>query len=134
MKNLPSRTEPEEIRRVFQDFGVIGRVILPPSGLAAIVEFLEPSDAKNAFKKLVYRRFKSVPLFLEWAPKDSIRAPELKKKEISQPKKVEIEQEENKAEESEEEPEEETVLFVKNLNFETTDESLKKVSCYRCLV
>lgn len=133
MKNLPSKTEPEEIRQVFKDFGVIGRVILPPSGLAAIVEFLEPSDAKNAFKKLVYRRFKSVPLFLEWAPKDSLRAAEMKEKEIIQPKKVEVEQEQDKPEEPEEEPEEETVLFVKNLNFETTDESLKKVSCYSCL-
>lgn len=33
VKNLPSKTELKEIRGLFEKFGVLGRVILPPSGI-----------------------------------------------------------------------------------------------------
>lgn len=33
VKNLPSKTEAKEIRKVFEKFGLIGRLILPPSGI-----------------------------------------------------------------------------------------------------
>lgn len=122
---MPHKTEPEEIRKVFQDCGVIGRVILPPSGITAIVEFIEPSEAKKAFLKVAYKRLKNVPLFLEWAPKNSLQACELKKEETAVQDKEKVEEEEQE----DEEPEEGARLFVKNLNFETTDESLRKVSC-----
>lgn len=125
---MSCKTEPAEIRKLFQDYGVIGRVILPPSGLAALVEFLEPSEAKKAFTNLVCSKFKNIPLYLEWAPKDSLHASEMETEEITQPEKAKVEQEDEV-----EEPEEGTVLYVKNLNFETTDESLRKVSCYKHL-
>lgn len=125
MKNLPFKTEVKEIRKVFEKFGTIGRIILPPSGITAIVEFMEPSEAKAAFKKLAYSKFINVPLFLEWAPKDSLQAATLKKEEkITKP----VEDMKDEKVEEMEEPEEGTTIFVKNLNFETTDESLKNVS------
>ncbi|CAM8967825.1 unnamed protein product [Rhodiola kirilowii] len=34
------------------------------------VVYLEPSDARAAFKGLAYKRYKDAPLYLEWAPKD----------------------------------------------------------------
>ena len=34
----------------------------------ALVDFVEPSEARAAFKGLAYRRYKHVPLYLEWAP------------------------------------------------------------------
>ena len=40
-----------------------------------IVEFLEPSEAKTAFTKLAYTKFKHLPLYLEWAPSDTFTAP-----------------------------------------------------------
>lgn len=119
MKNLPFNTEVAAIRKVFEKFGTLGRIILPPSGITAIVEFLEPSEAKAAFKKLAYSKFVNVPLFLEWAPKDSLQDSTVEYKEVdTKPEK----QEDRNIE-----PEEGTTIFVKNLNFETTDESLKKV-------
>ncbi|CAN0483703.1 unnamed protein product, partial [Discosporangium mesarthrocarpum] len=46
----------------------VGRVLLPPSKTVALVEFLAPADARKAFKRLAYKRFQHVPLYLEWAP------------------------------------------------------------------
>jgi hypothetical protein len=40
-----------------------------------IVEFLEPSEAKTAFTKLAYTKFKHLPLYLEWAPSDTFTTP-----------------------------------------------------------
>lgn len=39
--------------------------------ILGIVEFLEPSEARNAFVKLAYTKFKHLPLYLEWAPDDT---------------------------------------------------------------
>lgn len=86
--------------------------------IQAIVEYLEPSEAKAAFTKLAYSKFKNMPLYLEWAPKDSLSAPS---KTVQITTKVVEEVEED------EEPEEGTTIFVKNLNFETTDEALREV-------
>eukprot|EP00854_Cymbomonas_tetramitiformis_P002948 gene2948-3763_t len=48
--------------------GAIGRFVLPPTKTLALVEFLEGSDARHAFKALAFKRFGKVPLYLEWAP------------------------------------------------------------------
>lgn len=45
-----------------------------------IVEFLEPSEAKTAFTKLAYTKFKHLPLYLEWAPSDTFTTPPSKPK------------------------------------------------------
>ena len=42
----------------------------------ALVSFIEPKAAKKAFKALAYRRYKRVPLDLEWAPEGTLRKPE----------------------------------------------------------
>lgn len=42
--------------------------MLPPAKTIALVEFSEPNEAKKAFRELAYKKFKHVPLFLEWAP------------------------------------------------------------------
>ena len=56
VKNLPANTSEEEITTMFERFGHLGRVVLPPSGITAIVEFLEPSEARNAFRGLAYTK------------------------------------------------------------------------------
>ncbi len=55
-KNLPANTSEEEIRTMFERFGHLGRVVLPPSGITAIVEFLEPTEARSAFRGLAYTK------------------------------------------------------------------------------
>ncbi|XP_051176560.1 probable RNA-binding protein 19 [Leptopilina boulardi] len=146
VKNLPAKTQQNEILEMFSKHGEVGRVILPPAGITAIVEFFEPSEARIAFTRLAYTKFKSLPLYLEWAPDNSF-ANDLQKKESSSSKKIqenksnenekktvknetEIKEEVKKTDDDdddddEDEPEPDTTLFVKNLNFSTTDEDMK---------
>ena len=88
---------------------------MPPSGLAALVEFEGSINAKKAFKAVAYSRFGDRPLYLEWAPVDCLstkKSTEIRiKKEIS----------EKSADSSG------TMIFVKNVDFSTNEESLRKV-------
>ena len=56
MKNLPFNTPCEDLRNIFAPFGNVVRLVLPPSGITALVEFFEPSQAKKAFQKLAYSK------------------------------------------------------------------------------
>ncbi|CAO2629294.1 Probable RNA-binding protein 19 [Lemmus lemmus] len=153
-KNLPAGTLAAELREIFGRFGSLGRVLLPEGGVSAIVEFLEPLEARKAFRHLAYSKFHHVPLYLEWAPvgvfgtslqkKDSQPA-QTAEKDKAEPETVgpALDPEGEKTsgegaeaptgemEEEEEEEEEESVpgctLFIKNLNFSTTEEMLKEV-------
>ncbi len=73
VKNLDAQANDDELRDLFSPFGELGRVLLPPRGVTAIVEFLEPSEAKVAFRKLAYSKFRHMPLYLEWAPTNVFR-------------------------------------------------------------
>ncbi|XP_077995356.1 putative RNA-binding protein 19 [Glandiceps talaboti] len=137
VKNLPASTKPEELRKVFSKFGQLGRVLLPSAGATAIVEFLEQNEAKLAFRKLAYTKFQHVPLYLEWAPVGvfTTAAVERKKKPDQEQEGEDEEQtQETKAkesdmeisDESDDEPEEGCTLFVKNINFETREDTLKE--------
>lgn len=141
VKNLPAATPAQEIRQLFARYGELGRVVMPPSGITALVEFLEPSEARKAFTKLAYTKYKHLPLYLEWAPNNSFTTPPAAKNktinETNEKTKVEKQEKElsknvndtnkaNKEEsEDEDEPEPDTTLFVKNINFSTTEEQLK---------
>lgn len=123
VKNLPNNTNVEEIRSKFAAFGVLEKVILPPSGVTCLVKFDDPSEARKAFKKLAYSRFKHVPLYLEWAPENvftnKISEESMETKTETVPEKIQQEEEEP--------PENETTLFIKNISFSTTEDTLKKV-------
>ncbi|CAG2158498.1 unnamed protein product [Oppiella nova] len=95
VKNLPANTKSEEIRALFEKYGLVLRVILPPNGVTAIVEMQEINEAKSAFNKLAYNNFKHFPLYLEWAPSNVFRDPK------------------------------DTTLFVKNLHFDTVEEDFR---------
>lgn len=81
VKNLPAGTLAAELQETFSRFGSLGRVLLPEGGITAIVEFLEPLEARRAFRHLAYSKFHHVPLYLEWAPVGvfSSAAPQKKK-------------------------------------------------------
>ncbi|KAI9921216.1 hypothetical protein PsorP6_000083 [Peronosclerospora sorghi] len=68
IKNLPHTTQEEELVQLFRKHGEIYRFLLPPSKTLAVVEFLEPSEARKAFHSLAYKKYQHVPLYLEWAP------------------------------------------------------------------
>lgn len=56
VKNLPAGVTTSELEELFSPHGSLGRVLLPPSGLTAIIEFLEPTEAKRAFTRLAYSK------------------------------------------------------------------------------
>lgn len=55
-KNLPAGTLAAELQELFGRFGSLGRVLLPEGGVTAIVEFLEPLEARKAFRHLAYSK------------------------------------------------------------------------------
>lgn len=158
-KNLPAGTLAAELQETFGRFGSLGRVLLPEGGVTAIVEFLEPLEARKAFRHLAYSKFHHVPLYLEWAPVGVFSSSAPQKKEPQDPLVEPVENDraepetvpdgetpegekpteggaddssaKMEEEESEEEEEEESLpgctLFIKNLNFNTTEETLKGV-------
>ncbi|KAJ1985004.1 Multiple RNA-binding domain-containing protein 1 [Dimargaris cristalligena] len=68
VKNIPHSTTEEELRDIFGKHGNLGRILLPPARTIAVVEFLEASEARSAFRFLAYRRFKDSVIYLEKAP------------------------------------------------------------------
>jgi len=153
VKNLPAGVTTDELRDIFLKYGSVARVVMPPSGITAIVEYLEPSEARKGFLKLNFSKFRSIPLYLEWAPmgvfntpppKQPIKSDEGDENETSNAAEKETPAENGsdisaekteKANESSAkddkiidtddiEPEEGSSVFVKNLNFTTTDEEL----------
>uniref|UniRef100_A0A1Q3G5K5 Acetyltransferase-14 n=1 Tax=Plutella xylostella TaxID=51655 RepID=A0A1Q3G5K5_PLUXY len=148
VKNLPANTDKEEVKALFQKHGPLARFVMPEHGITALVDFVEPFEAKKAFTKLAYSQFKSSPLYLEWAPENIFVKPADKNvivessksndsteavvKPSSNSKPSKQGEESNKVEKRIEEPEEDlgdpendTTLFVKNVNFRSTDEDLR---------
>lgn len=121
VKNLPFGTTEAEIHKLFSPFGSLSQVVFPPSGISALVEFTEATHAKTAFMKLAYTKFKHLPLYLEWAPMGVMDGKV--KKEPAREKKHEGG--ESSGDAGEEKGDHSTTLFVKNLNFSTTEEALQ---------
>ncbi|ETW05940.1 hypothetical protein H310_03574 [Aphanomyces invadans] len=75
VKNLPFSTDETALAQLFRTHGELARFVLPPSKTMALVEFMEPSEARKAFRTLAYKKFQHVPLYLEWAPVKVFKAP-----------------------------------------------------------
>jgi multiple RNA-binding domain-containing protein 1 len=126
VKNIPYNTIEEELHGMFSKFGTLGRVILPPARTIAMVEFLEETEAKAAFNALAYSKFKSLPLYLEWAPENAFKntfEQFLAQKEEEKRKKTES----TVTKEETEDGQASATLFVKNLNFNTTDSGFQNM-------
>ncbi|KAF9126695.1 hypothetical protein BGW39_006442 [Mortierella sp. 14UC] len=143
VKNIPFNTTEQELQEMFGSHGDLGRVLMPPAKTIAIVEFLQPSEARSAFSHLAYRRFKDTILYLEKAPVGVFSTkydPEMKNKKAERKAVDEVEEALSKkitstqlmdatttAEGSQDADNlEGATLFIKNINFKTTDEGLRK--------
>lgn len=121
---------------------------MPKHGITALIDFIEPFEAKRAFTKLAYSQFKSTPLYLEWAPENIfVKSKEEGNRQIEEitphdptpgdKLEVEMKKEDDNVESKEnvvsvnteehEEPENDSTVFVKNLNFKSTEDSIKQV-------
>ncbi|KAI1772621.1 RNA-binding domain-containing protein [Hypoxylon cercidicola] len=127
VKNFAYGTTIEEIRTLFEEHGQVLKVLMPPTGTIAIVQFAQAPQAKTAFAKLAYRRFKDSILFLEKAPKNLLVSKEQDNdatqasKEPSSVQKLSVSE---LLERGNDEPVETSSLFVKNLHWDTTTEEL----------
>lgn len=136
---------------IYLRFGSIASFLLPPSRTVALVDFVEPSEARLAFKGLAYRKYKHLPLYLEWAPTGVIdQQAAARAKEAQQVKTVEgssggsgsgsgssgagrgsdssagAAQTGKRGGAGEDEHSDDySTLFVKNLSFDTTEAGLK---------
>ena len=71
VKNFPHGTTLEEIRALFEEHGgAVLRVLMPPAGTIAIVQYAQAGQAQAAFAKNAYRKVKDSVLLLEKAPKN----------------------------------------------------------------
>jgi multiple RNA-binding domain-containing protein 1 len=138
VKNIPFETETDDLRRLFGKFGNLQRVVVPPAKTMALVEFVDKAESSKAFRALAYKKFKHVPLYLEWAPADCMmpiaagkvgqpaEGVRLKTQAVA-PGKLALEEAAGSAEVGDDDVGETCTIFVKNLSFETTAETLTKV-------
>ncbi|KAK9271484.1 hypothetical protein L1049_001843 [Liquidambar formosana] len=136
VKNLPYGSSEGELAKMFGKFGSLDKIILPPTKTLALVIFLEPVEARAAFKGLAYKRYKDAPLYLEWAPANvlcQISTSERDEKNNgivgeNDARRILLEQHVEGIPDVDIDPDrvESRSLFVKNLNFKTSDESLRK--------
>lgn len=109
----------------FSRFGTIIRVLLTPTRTVAVVEYAHANEAKGAFKNLAYSRFKSMPLYLEYAPVDTFSQPPPNTAVKPPAADAALTHPEPENEESATQPTATTsTLYIKNLNFSTTLEKL----------
>ncbi|PNY25019.1 Multiple RNA-binding domain-containing protein 1 [Tolypocladium capitatum] len=128
VKNFPYGTTMDELRKLFEESGPVLKVLMPPSGTIAIVQFAQANHAKAAFGKLAYRRIKDSVLFLEKGPKDlftgsqSDEVARVADQRVAGVQKLSVNDllsDGDRAEEAET-----ASLFIRNLNFATSTSRL----------
>lgn len=133
VKNIPYGTTAEQIRELFEAHGELSRVLVPPAGTMAVVEFIHPDEASKAFRAVAYRRLGNSVIYLEKGPLGIFEAPaEGARDQQNGPltadgvKPVTIDGESG-AQDDVPPVSEGTTLFVKNLSFATTSERFTQV-------
>ncbi|KAM7539189.1 hypothetical protein Aperf_G00000057417 [Anoplocephala perfoliata] len=106
LKNLPvgsTQADVEELVRKKSRKGAHSldpptRIIVPPLGITAILEYDLPQVARLAYKALAYEPYNDNVLFVQWAPEDIFKPLEGPPEESDQTKRVEqIENEEDRS-------------------------------------
>lgn len=131
VKNFSYGVKASDLRKLFEPFGQLTRLLMPPSGTIAIVEFAKPDEASKAFKGLAYRKLGDSIIFLERAPKDLFDSPPTGPVQVPavdlQSKTQGFSAAETFAAEDTEAQLPTSTLFVRNLNFSTTTARLTEV-------
>ena len=142
VKNIPYGTTIDQIRELFEPHGELSRVLVPPAGTMAVVEFERPDEAAKGFRAVAYRRLGNSIIYLEKGPlgmfdehfiptgKDhstvstnpqtissAIRVPEQSIADISKPADSDQDLSIQHG----------TTLYLKNLAFSTTQDRLVKI-------
>ncbi|KAL6713887.1 Multiple RNA-binding domain-containing protein 1 [Lecanora helva] len=126
IKNFAYGTRIEELRDLFEPHGYIRRLLMPPSGTIAIVEFDQVEHARSAFSDLAYRKFKDSVLFLEKAPKDLFRTTNETETQSPRGNESTLRAKDLLKKDGVSGSVDASTLFVRNLNFVTTTERLNE--------
>ncbi|KAI0035542.1 hypothetical protein K488DRAFT_43140 [Vararia minispora EC-137] len=126
IKNIPYGTSAGQLRDMFGTHGVLARVLVPPAGTMAVVEFVHVDEARSAFHALAYRRLGNSVIYLEKGPLGMFQEatpgePAIIDGRNEKPVTV------DDADDSEPDVSAGTTLFIKNLSFATTTERLLQV-------
>ena len=131
VKNFPYGTTPEELKRLFESHGPIKRLLMPPSGTIAIVEFAQSDHARSAFGNIAYRKFKDSILYLEKAPTNLFQhgqsLPDTRPDESAKFQSAKSSATELLGNQDVSESANKSTLFIRNLNFLTTTDRLREV-------
>jgi len=135
VKNIPYGTTEDQIRELFEPYGTLNRVLVPPSGTMAVVDYDQPDDATKGFRAVAYKRLGNSIIYLEKGPlgmfdENSGPTSETLKHSATSAHVVRLSgQDWNNAQPDEEEPSVRsgTTLFIKNLSFSTTQEKFTKI-------
>jgi multiple RNA-binding domain-containing protein 1 len=130
VKNFSYGVKAEELRKLFEPYGQITRLLMPPSGTIAIIQFALPDETQRAFKALAYRKLGDSILFLEKAPKDLFEDAQPTAAQSAETSKVITQGFSTSDTFNTEDPEAAaatSTLFVRNLNFTTTNSGLAAV-------
>ncbi|KAH9856242.1 hypothetical protein C2E23DRAFT_810772 [Lenzites betulinus] len=68
VKNIPYGTSATDVRALFEPHGELRRVLVPPAGTLAVVEFVNPDEGRKAFRAVAYRRLGNSVVYLEKGP------------------------------------------------------------------
>ncbi|KIO29699.1 hypothetical protein M407DRAFT_226510 [Tulasnella calospora MUT 4182] len=140
VKNIPYGTSTSDLQSLFGTHGEVKKLLIPPAGTMAVVEFEHPDEAKRAFKGVAYKRMKNSIVYLEWAPEgvfkedgerkgkgkvvdSGVMPVKIAEQETSSQREVEG----NGGDGIKGEEAPGTTLFVKNLNFSTTSDDLTSI-------
>lgn len=134
VKNIPYGTSEDQIKEMFSPHGELTRVLVPPAGTIAVVEFAQADEAAKAFRSVAYRRLGNSVVYLEKGPMamfTDIPAPEPSSQRLSDStselRGVRIPEQESGEVEVDHSIAAGTTLYIKNLSFATTQERMTKM-------
>ena len=85
IKHLPTDIELDSLRFMFTRNGeTLVRFLLSPSKTVAIAQFADAGCAKRSFTANAFRKYKAVPLYLEWAPENIFVSTNAEEREFSE--------------------------------------------------
>lgn len=114
VKNIPYSTREKDLQDIFERYGKLKRILVSPFNTLAIIEYENSNQAEIAAKNLAYYKVNYImPIYLEFAPEGFISS-----------QKIGNDSDENQDEaggEDEDKMKREKTVFIKNLNFSTTE-------------
>lgn len=128
VKNLAAGTTQAQMEELFAEHGDVLRLLVVPGGTMALVEYAQEAQARRAYRALAFYNHKGTPLYLQWAPVDVFTGPAPPRASPAAAARAAVapaaaladeEQQQQAAEDGS------TTLFVKNLNFATSQEQLR---------